>query len=156
MKVWWVPWVSRVSRVPPPGCLRRPGIRTHTLLRPVAQEDCFERSSTELGSSANYPEAAPLGPGYFSTDPSVNPQMYNWNKAFLRYCDGGSFSGRNTSTSTYNGKTLHFKGNFNLLAIQADLINKHELLHASDAVISGCSAVSVVQAAAAVSHAAAR
>ena len=30
---------------------------------------------------------------YFDLDPAKNPTFYDWNMVFLRYCDGGSFSG---------------------------------------------------------------
>jgi hypothetical protein len=38
---------------------------------------------------------------YFSLDPVWNPMMANWNKVFLRYCDGGSFSGNNETTESH-------------------------------------------------------
>ena len=50
------------------------------------------------------------GGGYFSSDPAVNPLMYNWNKVYMRYCDGNSFSGSNASVTVYKNTTLHWRG----------------------------------------------
>jgi hypothetical protein len=30
---------------------------------------------------------------YFSTDPEANPLLHNWTKVYVRYCDGGYYSG---------------------------------------------------------------
>ena len=50
------------------------------------------RSKGALGSTnpakSKDGKTANLGGGYFDSDPMVNPQMYNWNHVFLRYCDG--------------------------------------------------------------------
>lgn len=102
-------------------------------------DDCLGRSKTSLGSSASFPATANLGGGYFSEDPSVNPMMYNWNSVYLKYCDGGSFSGLNTSTTLHGGVELHFRGKAVLNAMQQDLLAKG-LSESTDVVISGCSA----------------
>ena len=31
--------------------------------------------------------------GFFSSNKGVNPTMAQWNKVFVHYCDGGSFTG---------------------------------------------------------------
>ena len=46
-----------------------------------------------LGSTKNDRDLMVLKGGYFDVDPEKNPTFYNWNMLFLRYCDGGSFSG---------------------------------------------------------------
>merc|ERR1711964_839135 len=86
--------------------------------------DCKGRSVTQLGSSKSYPATLNQGGGYFSTLPSVNPLMWNWNSAFLRYCDGGSFSGDNDTVTTFQGTALHFRGRRIMNAILADLLSK--------------------------------
>ena len=103
-------------------------------------EDCFSRSKGNLGSSKAYPAQAGLGGGYFDTDSKVNPMMYNWNHVFMRYCDGGSFSGNNETTQEYNGTTLHWRGSRIRESFQEDLFAKRGLDTATDVVISGCSA----------------
>lgn len=103
-------------------------------------DDCLGRSKSALGSSKSYPATANLGGGYFSTDPTQNPLMYNWNKVFMRYCDGGSFSGNNDKTTTYQGVELHWRGKRIREAVVDDLKTKHGLSDATEAMISGCSA----------------
>jgi len=102
--------------------------------------DCYARSLTDLGSSAKFPKTINLDGGYFSSDPTINPQMYNWNMVYLMYCDGGSFSGNNQTVYNYQGHPLHFRGFRLLQAFHADLFTNRGLRTATDAVISGCSA----------------
>lgn len=103
-----------------------------------SMDDCLGRSKTGLGSSRGYPASASLGDGYFSTDPTQNPLMYNWNHVLMRYCDGASFSG-NAAPTEYNGVTLHWAGKHIREAVVADLM-KAGLDKASDVMVSGCSA----------------
>ena len=58
----------------------------------LSSEDCKNRSTTDFGSSRNWPEAIPLN-GFLSSNPEVNPDFYDWNTVFFVYCDGGSFAG---------------------------------------------------------------
>ena len=56
------------------------------------EELCLARSKTSLGSSKSWPKTAAFG-GFLSPNEAVNPDFYDWNVAFLMYCDGASFSG---------------------------------------------------------------
>ena len=47
---------------------------------------------TPLGSSKSWPSSIALG-GFLSDDPKVNPDFYNWNTVYVKYCDGASFAG---------------------------------------------------------------
>lgn len=102
-------------------------------------EECYGRALTTLGSSSTYPSEMHVDGGYYSTDPNVNPAFYNWNKAYLKYCDGASFSGMNSTVQPYRNLTLHFRGKAVLRAMQQDLL-RQGLRDASDVVVSGCSA----------------
>jgi len=103
--------------------------------------DCYQRSlgnlgsTTKLGLTMNFSKQG----AYFSPDPKVNSLMYNWNKVFLAYCDGGSFAGNNQTVTSYNGASLYFRGFRNLNAYQQDLWSRN-LNKAVHVVISGCSA----------------
>jgi len=66
--------------------------------------------------------------------------MYNWNKAYFKYCDGGFFSGNNYTDSVYNGNHLYFRGSRNLQAYFNSLMKDHNLGAATDVVVGGCSA----------------
>eukprot|EP01121_Diplochlamys_sp_Union-15-3_P004235 TRINITY_DN1425_c0_g3_i3.p1 TRINITY_DN1425_c0_g3~~TRINITY_DN1425_c0_g3_i3.p1 ORF type:complete len:293 (-),score=41.21 TRINITY_DN1425_c0_g3_i3:27-905(-) len=103
-------------------------------------DDCYSRSQTSQGSSKNYPKTTTMEYGYFSTFPEQNPQMYNWNSVFIRYCDGGSFSGDNDTITDYRGTQLYFRGKRILQAVFNDLYTNRGLQNATDVVISGCSA----------------
>jgi len=48
-----------------------------------SMDDCLGRSRTGLGSSRGYPSKVNLGGGYFSSDPAVNPMMWNVSLALL-------------------------------------------------------------------------
>eukprot|EP01084_Bolivina_argentea_P194448 333627_1 len=61
-------------------------------------DSCYKRSLTSLGSK-NKTEWIPniininfKGKGYLTDNKQLNPMMYNWNTAILRYCDGSSYS----------------------------------------------------------------
>ena len=59
--------------------------------------NCAQRALTPLGSSTTYPAAMTSGMeaqlGLLGTTPLNNPDFYNWNLVYARYCDGASFAG---------------------------------------------------------------
>nr|GMC56780.1 pectin acetylesterase 8-like [Ipomoea batatas] len=54
-------------------------------------QHCASRVYAYLGSSLHMPATENLT-GILSSDPKNNA-FYNWNRVFIRYCDGGSFAG---------------------------------------------------------------
>eukprot|EP01062_Namystynia_karyoxenos_P077487 TRINITY_DN781_c0_g1_i1.p1 TRINITY_DN781_c0_g1~~TRINITY_DN781_c0_g1_i1.p1 ORF type:complete len:395 (+),score=140.66 TRINITY_DN781_c0_g1_i1:63-1247(+) len=103
-------------------------------------DDCLMRSHGSLGSSKDDGATTVQAGGYFSTEETVNPLMWNWNSVYIRYCDGGSFSGANATVTEYKGASLHFRGSLIRQGVVATLKRDHGLTRATDAVISGCSA----------------
>jgi len=103
-------------------------------------QDCLGRSKTTLGSSKTYPATMTENGGYFSSDMTINPLMYNWNMVYFKYCDGASFSGDNDTVANVGGTSLYFRGWKNLQAYVMDLSKNHLLQKGTDFVISGCSA----------------
>ncbi|XP_015060712.1 pectin acetylesterase 8-like isoform X1 [Solanum pennellii] len=97
--------------------------------------DCLNRSKTDLGSSTLMLPFIFLG--IFSKSKTENPDFYNWNKVFVRYCDGGAFTGdiENVDSAT----NLHFRGARIFDAIIEDLLAKG-LKDAKNAILSGGSA----------------
>ncbi|XP_009590665.1 pectin acetylesterase 8-like isoform X3 [Nicotiana tomentosiformis] len=82
--------------------------------------DCLNRSKTDLGSSKHMTPFIFLG--IFSKSKSENPDFYNWNKVFVRYCDGGGFTGDIESIDP--ATNLHFRGARIFDAVIEDLLAK--------------------------------
>jgi len=106
----------------------------------VSLSDCLSKTKVGHGSSKDYPKTLVLSEGYFSTNQTLNPLMYNWNLAYFSYCDGSSFSGNNLTVTNYKGVDLYFRGFLNLKAYHSDLIKNKNLNSGTDFIISGCSA----------------
>ena len=54
-------------------------------------------------------------------DSAVDPRFWNWNIAYAKYCDGGSFSGNRSEPVDANGTLLYFRGARILKAIVANV-----------------------------------
>ena len=57
------------------------------------EDACVDRSKTNLGSSKAWYPTFDFALGFLSDYPELNPDFYNWNLAFVNYCDGASFVG---------------------------------------------------------------
>jgi len=102
------------------------------------EQDCYGRSKTKLGSS-KYWDKILNGTGIVSGNPSVNPDFWGWNVAYLIYCDGASFSGNKDKPIVVNGTTLYFRGRRILDSVLDDL-NQKGLNKATHVILTGCSA----------------
>lgn len=78
--------------------------------------------------------------GLLSYNSIENPLTWNWNKVFVPYCDGASFSGDVDEPVNFQGMDLHFKGYKILQAVYSHLLAYRDLDKASDVIISGSSA----------------
>ena len=116
----------------------------------TSPHDCVERAKTAQGSSdswdkevnCEYSKATPCtydggAHGMFSSDPVMNPLTYNWNKIYVGYCDGASFSGARKERAS-NG--LHYKGYFILGAVYSTFFDKFGMGEAKEVIVSGTSA----------------
>eukprot|EP00850_Spirogloea_muscicola_P007831 SM000040S14843 [mRNA] locus=s40:781462:785148:+ [translate_table: standard] len=103
------------------------------------ESECLARSYTSLGSTANIANDLELG-GFFSSDPEQNPDFYSWNVAYMKYCDGASFSGDVEEPVNVMGRKLYFRGKRILDAVIDELHQKRGLADANQVIISGCSA----------------
>lgn len=97
---------------------------------------CQQRAASYFGSTLQDPPFLTLDRPYFSRSPAASPLLSSFTFAFVRYCDGGYFSGDRRAPVIYNGTTLHFRGRWILEAVFADL----KLHRAAEVVIGGCSA----------------
>ncbi|KAL3650496.1 Pectin acetylesterase 9 [Castilleja foliolosa] len=99
-------------------------------------KSCWERAPTRRGST-RYMSRVEVFSGILSSNASLNPDFYNWNRVKLRYCDGASFAG---DAIFQNGTSLlYFRGQRIWRAIILDLLPKG-LGQAKKALLSGCSA----------------
>lgn len=102
-------------------------------------EDCWNRSHTVLGSSKGFYRSNSFG-GIFSSIEEKNPDFYNWNSIYIKYCDGASFSGHLENPVIVKGKKLYFRGYRILNAIVNDLMTNKGMKTAKKVLIGGCSA----------------
>uniref|UniRef100_A0ACD5XGW9 Uncharacterized protein n=1 Tax=Avena sativa TaxID=4498 RepID=A0ACD5XGW9_AVESA len=101
-------------------------------------ERCSNRTKSMLGSSNFMKPIQFAGSGILDSDQQLNPDFYNWNKVYVRYCDGASFSG-DSEGRAQDGSTLHFRGLHIYEAVIDELMGKG-LANATQALLTGCSA----------------
>jgi hypothetical protein len=103
--------------------------------------DCFGRSQGNLGSSVKYPATMNLetGQGILSPDCSDNPDFCNFNRVYMKYCDGNSFSGNRDTSVVVNSKPLYFRGRRVLDAVLETLVGLG-ITKAENVLLTGCSA----------------
>jgi O-palmitoleoyl-L-serine hydrolase len=59
---------------------------------------------------------------------------------YFKYCDGGSFSGSNSTAEPVGNSTLHWRGKHILNGGITDMLQNRGLAQATEVVVSGCSA----------------
>uniref|UniRef100_M8BY37 Pectin acetylesterase n=1 Tax=Aegilops tauschii TaxID=37682 RepID=M8BY37_AEGTA len=86
-------------------------------------KECSDRKMSMFGSS-NFMKPIPFaGAGILDNDQQLNPDFYNWNKVYVRNCDGASFSG-DAEGQAQDGTTLYFKGLHIYEAVIDELMEK--------------------------------
>jgi hypothetical protein len=115
-----------------------------------SQSSCKSRASSRLGSSSKkYNNNATMDLNKIEgcdnnrwcgalmvNDESINPLAYDWNAAFLYYCDGASWTGN--MADPVDG--LYYRGWQNMKAVMTDLLTNRGLDQATDVLIGGDSA----------------
>ncbi|XP_062210093.1 pectin acetylesterase 5-like isoform X2 [Phragmites australis] len=99
-------------------------------------QSCSNRKMDALGSS-NFMKAMGFD-GILSNDQLQNPDFYNWNRVYVRYCDGASFAG-DSQYEDQNGNKLFFRGLRIWEAVLDELMEKG-LADSKQALLTGCSA----------------
>ena len=103
-------------------------------------ESCFERAKTSLGSKIGFFGSLVISRliRLLSSKEKYNPNFYNWNKIFVRYCDGSSF----ISDRVYekNGRKVYMYGKNNLLGVMNYLKLNYNFTDADSVILSGFSA----------------
>ena len=103
-------------------------------------QSCYERAKTSLGSKIGFFGSIIISRliRLLSSKEKYNPNFYNWNKIFVRYCDGSSF----ISDRDYelNGTKIYMYGKNNLLGVLNYLKLKYNFTDAESVILSGFSA----------------
>ena len=119
------------------------GLGNDSYLYVPCMDNCVYRSSIFLGTTKYDKPYMSLNGyyGYMSDNISVNPLSYNWNTAFIRYCDGSSFMSNSDDPYQYNDTlTLYYRG-FRILNAALNYLSvQFNLDKATDILISGGSA----------------
>ena len=76
----------------------------------------------------------------FSTKQSINPNFYNWNKVFVKYCDGAIFQGNHEEPFTYKNSKIYIRGEYNVKELLHYLIDNLSFNNSSRVLVSGSSA----------------
>ncbi len=101
-------------------------------------DHCRSRKNDDYyGTSDNDGASANMDWDVFSTNANDNPLLHNWSGAFIRYCDGHSFSG-DVEAQQPNG--AYYRGHRILRGVLRHLRDYHGLSDATDVMITGCSA----------------
>ncbi|XP_070539058.1 uncharacterized protein [Ptychodera flava] len=100
--------------------------------------DCHDRSFSALGSSKFFPTQV-LFDGFLANDEKTNADFYDWNVAYLAYCDGASFSGNADMPVKYKDRNIYFRGK-RVLDLLLDYLLQHGLSEADRVIIGGVSA----------------
>nr|XP_009779347.1 PREDICTED: protein notum homolog isoform X1 [Nicotiana sylvestris]XP_016454492.1 PREDICTED: pectin acetylesterase 8-like [Nicotiana tabacum] len=98
--------------------------------------ECQDRILDKNVGSTNFTDSWTFQ-GIYSENPTANPDFYNWNKVFVRYCDGGAFTGDVEYVDHVTN--LHFRGARIFEAVMEDLLAKG-LKNAKNAILAGSSA----------------
>ena len=108
---------------------------------------CDYRKNSKLGSTLNDDQDMKTTDfGILSSNPARNPNFYNWNLVWFRYCDGGSFSGTREDTGlsppSDDNSPIYYRGKYIFDAIIQDLEEKYDLGSSTikNIVLSGTSA----------------
>lgn len=109
------------------------------------ERNCYDRSKTQFGSSKQWRSTTLRKTPFFNDDPIVNPLTHDWNKVYIRYCDGFGFIGNQSQPIIVSGDggndtPLYSRGYEILHSTITDLINNKNLGKASDVLVGGCSA----------------
>ena len=103
-------------------------------------ESCFKRAKTSLGSKIGFFSSLVISRliRLLSSKEKYNPNFYNWNKIFVRYCDGSSF----ISDRVYekNNSKIYMYGKNNLLGVMNYLKLNNNFTDADSVILSGFSA----------------
>jgi len=104
-----------------------------------SEADCWGRSKGTLGSSTNWP-ANLTADGLISGNCTINPDFCNYNRVYMKYCDGNSFSGDRDDPMIFEDDQVWFRGKSNIDAIFDYITKNLNFGQAQKVLQTGCSA----------------
>ena len=117
------------------------------MFEPSVLKTTLLRSTTPLGSSSAYPPTIPStgyegGSGFLSGDAHLSAWA-NWSVAYLKYCDGGSWTGTRREPVPAGNSShgpLWYRGHHNLWAQLGTLATAKGVGAFEEILLAGCSA----------------
>ena len=106
-------------------------------------KSCFIRKDTPLGSNKFdilYRYFHIFFSRFLSSSKYFNPIFYNWNKVFIKYCDGTLHIGNNLDPIIFNNTKIYTRGEENVKAVFNYLIKKNDFSNAKNVMAVGSSA----------------
>lgn len=100
------------------------------------EDDCLARSKTELGSSVGWPQTITGPGGIGSSDCEISGEFCKYNKVYVKYCDGTSFTGTHLNPITVQGTPIYFRGKSILRGVLKTLSAKFNLSNAENVVLT--------------------
>ena len=104
---------------------------------------CFNRKNVELGNNKFnflYKYFNKFLSRFFTSSKYFNPIFYNWNKVFIKYCDGTLHIGNIKEPILFNNTQLYIRGEENVKSVFNYLIKNNNFSNAKDVVGVGSSA----------------
>ena len=104
---------------------------------------CLERTKTSLGSnkfSFIYRYFNIYISRFLTSSKFFNPMFYNWNKVYIKYCDGSSHLGNVEQPIIYNNTKLYIRGEENVKFVFDYLLKNHNFKNAENVLTVGSSA----------------
>ena len=104
---------------------------------------CLERTKTSLGSnkfSFIYRYFNIYISRFLTSCKLFNPMFYNWNKIYIKYCDGSLHLGNVEQPIIYNNTKLYIRGEENVKFVLSYLIENTDFKNAENVLTVGSSA----------------
>ena len=106
-------------------------------------KSCFIRKDTALGSNKFdilYRYFNKFAARFFASSKYFNPIFYNWNKVFIKYCDGTLHMGNNLNPITFNNTKIYSRGEENVKSVFNYLIKNYNFSNSKNVLAVGSSA----------------
>jgi hypothetical protein len=106
-------------------------------------ECCYKRKNIELGSNKInilYRYFNKFFSRFLTSSKYFNPIFYNWNKIFIKYCDGTMHTGNNIDPIIFNNTKIYVRGEENVKSVFNYLTKNNDFSNAKNVLAVGSSA----------------